>query len=141
MPGEHISMTNYSKMFSGLLLLSLATAGVCCTDAVEHDRQLLRQVMREENGCIRWKVYGFADDPHKEKVEVYFANGKLKEVFYRHQGQKEGLRTVFYDNGTLSEAGHWHKDSRVGEFRYYQQDGKLECVQYFGLIGERMEIQ
>jgi len=95
--------------------------------------------MREENGCIRWKVYSYPDDPSREKVEVYFGNGKLKEVFFRRQGQMEGLRTVFYDNGTLSETGNWHQDNRVGEFRYYCPDGRLECVQYFGLIGETME--
>lgn len=132
-------MTKYSRLLSGLSLLSLTTGAWSCTDTVEPNRQLLRQVMREENGSIRWKVYGFSDDPNKEKVEVYFTNGKVKEVFFRHYGHKEGPGTVFYENGTLSETGHWHEDNRVGEFRYYRQDGKLECVQYFGLIGESIE--
>ncbi|MBW8683236.1 toxin-antitoxin system YwqK family antitoxin [Chitinophaga rhizophila] len=134
-------MTNYSRLLSGLLLLSLTTVAWGCADAEEHNTQLLRQILREENGCIRWKVYGFSDDPHKEKVEVYFTNGKVKEVFYRHQGHLEGLRTVYYDNGALSESGNWHQDSRVGEFRYYRQDGQLECVQYYGLIGESIEAR
>lgn len=132
-------MTKYGRLLSGLLLLSLTKIESGCTDAVEQDTQLLRQVMREENGCIRWKVYGFPDDPNKEKVELYFTNGKLREVYYRYQGQLEGVRNVFYDNGKLSESGNWHADNRVGEFRYYRQDGKLECVQYYGLIGESVE--
>lgn len=121
------------------MLLSLTKVASGCTDAVEQEAPLLRQVMREESGCIRWKVYGFRDDPNKEKVELYFTNGKLREVFYRHQGQLEGERRVFHDNGKLSETGHWHDDNRVGEFRYYRLDGKLDCVQYFGLIGESVE--
>jgi antitoxin component YwqK of YwqJK toxin-antitoxin module len=126
-------------LLPGFLLLLFAFSGSGCVGAEEHKRELLRQVMREENGRIRWKVYGFTDDPCKEKVEVYYENGKLKEVYYRRSGRMEGVRTVFFDNGKPSETGHWHEDNRVGEFRYYRRDGGLECVQYFGLIGESVE--
>ncbi|WP_149699084.1 toxin-antitoxin system YwqK family antitoxin [Chitinophaga sp. CF418] len=126
-------------MLPGFLLLLFAISGSGCVSAEEHNSELLRQVMREENGHIRWKVYGFTDDPYKEKVEIYYENGKLKEVYYRRAGRMEGVRNVFFDNGKLSETGHWHEDNRLGEFRYYRQDGHLECVQYFGLIGESVE--
>jgi antitoxin component YwqK of YwqJK toxin-antitoxin module len=126
-------------LLSGFFLLLISVGEWGCVAAEDRNSELLRQVMREENGRIRWKVYGYKDDPSKEKVEVYFGNGQLKEVFYRRDGQVEGVRTVFYDDGNLSETGTWHKNNRMGEFRYYRQDGKLECVQYFGLIGDRLE--
>lgn len=141
MSGERISMNIYSRLLSGFFLSFFVIGGPGCFAAEERSSELLRQVMREENGHIRWKVYGFTDDPYKEKVEVYYANGKLKEVYYRCAGRMEGLRTVFFDNGNLSETGNWHENNRVGEFRYYSQDGRLECVRHFGLIGESIETQ
>lgn len=113
--------------------------GSGCVSGEEHSKPLLRQVMREENGCIQKKVYRFTDDPYKERVELYFGNGRLKEVFYRKEGRLEGLRTVFFENGSVAETGHWHLDNRWGEFLYYDQDGHLDCTQYFGLLGESIE--
>jgi len=140
MSGERTSLNTYSALLPGVLLLLFAISGSGCIASEEqHSSERLRQVMREENGHIQWKVYSFTDDPYKEKVEIYYDNGKLKEVYFRRAGRMEGVRTVFFDNGKLSETGNWHEDNRVGEFRYYRQDGRLECVQYFGLIGESVE--
>ncbi|UPK72384.1 toxin-antitoxin system YwqK family antitoxin [Chitinophaga filiformis] len=139
MSGERNSINIYNALLPGFLLLLLAINGAGCAAGEDHKTELLRQVMREENGHIKWKVYGFTDDPYREKVEIYYENGKLKEVYYRRAGRMEGVRTVFFDNGKLSETGHWHEDNRVGEFRYYRREGGLECVQYFGLIGESVE--
>jgi antitoxin component YwqK of YwqJK toxin-antitoxin module len=141
MSRERTSMNIYSRLLTALLLLLFTMSGSGCAAAEEHNSELLRQVMREENGHIRWKVYSFTDDPYKEKVELYHTNGKLKEVYYRKAGRMEGNRSVFFENGNLSETGNWHEDNRVGEFRYYHQDGRLECVQHFGLIGESIETQ
>ncbi|PWV57104.1 MORN repeat protein [Chitinophaga sp. S165] len=139
MSRERFSISINSSLLCHFFLLLFVTGGSACTGQDEHNNELLRQVMREENGHIRWKVYGFRDDPYKEKVEIYYGNGKLKEVYFRKAGRMEGIRTVFFDNGNLSESGNWHEDNRVGEFRYYQQNGHLECVQHFGLIGESVE--
>jgi antitoxin component YwqK of YwqJK toxin-antitoxin module len=128
-----------SSLLCHFFLLLFVTGGSACAAPEERNSELLRQVMREENGHIQWKVYGFTDDPYKERVEIYYGNGKLKEVYYRKSGRIEGKRTTFFDNGNLSEIGNWHEDNRVGEFRYYHPNGHLECVQYFGLIGESVE--
>lgn len=139
MSREQISMNINSRLLCHFFGLLFVTGGAACAAPEEHNSELLRQIMREENGHIRWKVYGFTDDPYKEKVEIYYGNGELKEVYYRKAGRMEGMRTVFFDNGKPSETGNWHEDNRVGEFRYYQRNGHLECVQYFGLIGESVE--
>lgn len=139
MSRERIAINVYNRLLSGLLLSLFVVSEQSCVAAEERRIELLRQIMREENGNIQRKVYGFTDDPYKEKVEIYYDNGQLKEVYFRREGKMEGTRTVYFDNGKLSEGGNWHEDNRVGEFRYYHRDGRLECVQHFGLIGESVE--
>lgn len=130
-------MSRSISHFSGLFLFIITWLYGCVHD--ERDKLLLRQVMREENGRIQKRVYRLADNPSVERIEIYYSNGKLKEVYDRKDGQREGVRTLFFDNGVISETGCWHNNNRVGEFRYYCSDGQLDCVQHYGVLGSLEE--
>lgn len=132
-------MSRSISHFSGLFLFIIT--GICGCIQDEQSKLLLRQVMREENGRVQKRVYRLADNPAMERIEIYYDNGKLKEVYYRKDGQLEGERTLFFENGMVSETGSWHNDNRIGEFRYYRVDGKLDCVQHYGLLGSMDEAQ
>lgn len=124
-------MNNHLLAVTLLLLLS------ACVTSPHHPPLRLRQVMRSDNGVLQKKVYDYTDAPGRERVEIYYPNGRLQEVYYRQNGHLNGLRTVFFENGTLSEMGNWRNDVREGIFRYYTSNGRLDCERYFGLLSQQ----
>ncbi|OMP79302.1 hypothetical protein BW716_10630 [[Flexibacter] sp. ATCC 35208] len=118
---------------TGTLLLFMIT--VHCNNQ-QPDNATLKQIMRDEDGSVYKRVFTLSTAPNRERVEIYFKSGGLKELYFRRDGRLEGPRQLFYSNGMLSESGNWRSDRRIGEFRYYREDGQLDCVQYFGLLGD-----
>lgn len=125
-------MTTALKCTCTLLLFIIA---VHCNNQ-RPDNATLKQIMRDEDGTVYKRVYTLSMDPDRERVEIYFKSGTLKERYFRKSGMLDGPRQLFYITGMLSESGNWRNDHRIGEFRYYREDGQLDCVQYYGLLGD-----
>lgn len=98
------------------------------------DLATLKQILRSEDGTVLQRVYNLSPDPSLERVDTYFPNGSLKERYHRKNGLLNGPRLLFHTNGTLSESGTWQNNTRIGEFRYYREDGQLECTDYFPIF-------
>ncbi|WP_440133865.1 toxin-antitoxin system YwqK family antitoxin [Chitinophaga sancti] len=125
-------MTTALKCTGTLLLFIIA---VHCNNP-RPDNATLKQIMRDEDGTVYKRVFTLSMDPNRERVEIYFKSGILKELYFRKGDSLDGPRQLFYNSGMLSESGNWHNDRRVGEFRYYREDGQLDCVQYYGLLSD-----
>lgn len=57
----------------------------------------------------------------------YYENGQLKEVGTYRDNRVEGPITQFYENGSKKAEGtyaHWR--IKVGSWKYYSEDGRLE---------------
>jgi antitoxin component YwqK of YwqJK toxin-antitoxin module len=62
----------------------------------------------------------------------YYPNGKLKEVGTYKDNRVEGPIKQYYENGNLKAEGsyaHWRK--KVGNWKFYDQDGNLLRSQTF----------
>jgi antitoxin component YwqK of YwqJK toxin-antitoxin module len=126
-----------SKHLPGTILFLLFTG--CIARHNRPAQQRLRQVERQDNGILEKRVFDYIDMPGMERIELYYPNGRLREVYYSQNGQLNGLRKVFYDNGILSETGNWHNDVREGIFRYYTPNGQLDCERFFGLFTNNLQ--
>lgn len=124
-------MSSTALKCTGTLLLFLIA--VHCNNQ-QTDPATLKQVMRNEDGTVFQRVYKLSPDPSRERVEIYFRNGLLKERYFRKNGKLDGPRHLFHINGILSESGTWQDDTRIGEFRYYREDGQLDCTEYFPIF-------
>ena len=118
-----------------VVVLLLSVIAIHCNTQQKENATLI-QIMRDEDGTVYRRVYRLPGNPDVLRVEEYFKNGILKEVYFRKNGQLNGPRELFYTNGILSESGTWRNDNRIGEFRYYKEDGQLDCIQYYGLLGD-----
>jgi len=80
------------------------------------------------------------DDPKKDDVKVAkenWPNGKLKfynELRRNPDGKwaRNGIGRAYYDHGVLEREGMYRNDVRVGEWKYFDQDGKLLRVEQRG---------
>lgn len=66
----------------------------------------------------KWSFYG------KDGVEI-------STTFYRH-GKRHGHSIVNYSNGQIRYYGEYYNDEMVGEWKYYDEEGKLTSTKDFG---------
>jgi len=73
------------------------------------------------------KMHGYFNDKKERdgKWEYFSAQGvKLSLTFYEN-GKKNGFSVVFYPNGAQRYVGEYQNDQKIGEWKYYDQNGKL----------------
>lgn len=62
---------------------------------------------------------------NKSHIKIYYENGKLKEVSTKVNNKHEGLVTTFHKNGNKMMAGNASNGRLNGDFKYYNESGKL----------------
>jgi len=87
-----------------------------------------------------WQEY--VDGVGQGKWINYYENGNYIEIGYYEQNEVTGPITKFHSNGKVKAEGTY-KDWRVmiGEWKYYDQDGKLDYIKNYGKTGSIEEVQ
>ncbi|MDN3204530.1 toxin-antitoxin system YwqK family antitoxin [Algoriphagus sediminis] len=72
----------------------------------------------------------------------YYENGNYKEIGHYEENRVEGPIQKFHENGNLKAEGEY-KDwrIRIGEWRYFDEDGKLLYSEDYGEKGSISEVQ
>jgi len=70
-------------------------------------------------------------------MKEFWPNGKLKyynEMRRNAAGKwmKNGIGRAYYDHGVLEREGTYKDDVRVGQWKYYDQEGKLNRTEERG---------
>lgn len=61
----------------------------------------------------------------------FFANGGLRSRITYVNGVEEGFSEVFHDNGMIYYSGNYLRGKTIGEWRFYDREGKeLKRVAY-----------
>ena len=64
---------------------------------------------------------------------------KLKEEYFQVNGEKEGIKKFYYDNGKLSSIVNYINNYMDGEFKAYYSNGMIEMIANYNngiMIGE-----
>ena len=87
-----------------------------------------------------WQEY--VDGIGQGKWINYYENGNYKEIGYYNRNRVEGQIKKYYENGILKAEGNY-KDWRIkiGEWKYYNQNGNLESIKDYGDKGSIEEVQ
>jgi antitoxin component YwqK of YwqJK toxin-antitoxin module len=96
---------------------------------------------KHSNGEISsWQEY--VDGVGQGKWINYYDNGNYKEVGHYNNNLVEGPIKKYYENGMIKAEGTY-KDWRikVGEWKYYDQNGNLESTKNYGEKGSIEEVQ
>lgn len=62
----------------------------------------------------------------------YYSNGQLKgKINYSSLGIIDGPSRYYYHDGRISSSGLWKDFEKVGEWRNYGVDGRLESIDFY----------
>lgn len=70
---------------------------------------------------------------NKSNLKIYYENGNLKEVSTKVNNKHHGLVTIFHENGFKMMEGTASNGILVGDFKFYNQSGKLIKTVYYEL--------
>jgi len=71
----------------------------------------------------------------------YYSNGKKKHQITYQKGKAIGPACFYYDNGLISEEGHWHIDHWQGNYKFYNTTGSLAYDWNYDNEGKRTGSQ
>lgn len=94
-----------------------------------------------DNGNVSsWQEY--IDGIGQGKWINYYENGHYKEIGHYEQNRVEGAIQKFHPNGALSAEGNYKEwRIKIGEWKYYDEDGKLMKTVDYGKKGSIEEVQ
>lgn len=67
----------------------------------------------------------------------YYPSGNVKHKITYQNGKAIGLAQFYYDNGILSEEGIWHVDHWQGNYKFYNENGRLAYDWNYDDTGKR----
>ena len=76
------------------------------------------------NGVIKEKSYYMAGRRNGE-CQSFYPNGKLWSDDYFVDGVLDGATIAYYENGQKRYEGTMNKDKKIGQWKYYDESGKL----------------
>jgi len=71
---------------------------------------------------------GFKNGKRDGKWTYYYENGNKWSEGYFKEGVEEGLRTAYYENGQKRYEGIYKDGKRIGEWKFWEETGKLTQV-------------
>ncbi|MCC5922795.1 MAG: hypothetical protein JJT77_03330 [Crocinitomicaceae bacterium] len=108
----------------------------------EQTAPLERPLITEEDGIYtEWypghqqiKIKGRKDD-NGEKTgiwKMYTPRGVEKSITVYNAGKRDGHIVVRHDNGAIHYTGEYEMDVRVGEWKFYDENGTFVSSEDFG---------
>lgn len=83
-------------------------------------------------GKQKIKIRGFVDDNNQRigKWSYYNEAGREQSVMMYEDGKKHGFSVVRYPNGSVHYSGEYVQDEKVGEWKFYDQEGNVTIKNY-----------
>ena len=65
-------------------------------------------------------------------ISYDYSGGSMTKMVHYKANELSGLSTEFYPNGSKKEEGYYIRDEKVGEWKYWDEQGNLSATNNFG---------